>query len=260
MRHLKRTAKLGRTGTHRNRMLANLVCSLIKHRRVTTTLAKAKAARSVAEKMITLGKSGTLHAPPPGRRPPAPGRGGRQNPLQRNRPDPKRAPRRLHPHRPPRQPHGKYRAPPGRRRRNGHPGICGCPRPAGTRARGQGPRRRQKIRAGRQARRTQKRKRSRRRPRIGRSVAAKWPRRPAAAFQEAGTLRLPLRKRLARHSPARRGSLPISWRQSRRDGINSAQLCGFPRCALWGPLIFGSDFPAPPSTGILPAVKKSVSD
>src|SRR5579862_9107137 len=61
MRHLKRTAKLGRTGTHRNRMLANLVCSLIKHRRVTTTLAKAKAARSVAEKMVTLGKSGTLH-------------------------------------------------------------------------------------------------------------------------------------------------------------------------------------------------------
>ncbi len=61
MRHLKRTAKLGRTGQHRNRMLANLVCSLIKHRRVTTTLAKAKAARSVAEKMITLGKGGTLH-------------------------------------------------------------------------------------------------------------------------------------------------------------------------------------------------------
>src|ERR1700678_502652 len=61
MRHLKRTAKLGRTGTHRNRMLANMVCSLIKHRRIITTLAKAKAARSVAEKMITLGKGGTLH-------------------------------------------------------------------------------------------------------------------------------------------------------------------------------------------------------
>jgi len=60
MRHLKRTAKLGRTGTHRNRMLANMVCSLIKHRRITTTVAKAKAARSVAEKMITLGKGGTL--------------------------------------------------------------------------------------------------------------------------------------------------------------------------------------------------------
>ena len=62
MRHLKRTAKLGRTGEHRNAMLANLVCSLIKHKRVTTTLAKAKAARSVAEKMVTLGKNGTLHA------------------------------------------------------------------------------------------------------------------------------------------------------------------------------------------------------
>lgn len=62
MRHLKRTAKLGRTSEHRNAMLANLVCSLIEHKRVTTTLAKAKAARSVAEKMVTLGKKGTLHA------------------------------------------------------------------------------------------------------------------------------------------------------------------------------------------------------
>ena len=44
MRHRKRTAKLGRTGQHRNAMLANLVCSLIKHKRVTTTLARAKAA------------------------------------------------------------------------------------------------------------------------------------------------------------------------------------------------------------------------
>ncbi|MCI0538803.1 MAG: 50S ribosomal protein L17 [Verrucomicrobiales bacterium] len=62
MRHQKRTAKLGRTGEHRNAMLANLVCSLITHKRVTTTLAKAKAARSVAEKMVTLGKRGTIHA------------------------------------------------------------------------------------------------------------------------------------------------------------------------------------------------------
>src|SRR5712672_2143111 len=61
MRHRKRTAKLGRTSSHRNAMLANLVCSLIKHKRITTSLAKAKAARSVAEKMVTLGKSGTLH-------------------------------------------------------------------------------------------------------------------------------------------------------------------------------------------------------
>src|SRR5438552_9153587 len=62
MRHRKRTAKLGRTGQHRNAMLANLVCSLIKHKRVATTLAKAKAARSVAEKILTLGKAGTIHA------------------------------------------------------------------------------------------------------------------------------------------------------------------------------------------------------
>ena len=61
MRHLKRTAKLGRTGTHRNAMLANMVCSLIKHKKIITSLAKAKAARSVAEKMVTLGKSGTMH-------------------------------------------------------------------------------------------------------------------------------------------------------------------------------------------------------
>ena len=62
MRHQKRTAKLGRTSEHRNAMLANLVCSLITHKRITTTLAKAKAARPVAEKMVSLGKRGTIHA------------------------------------------------------------------------------------------------------------------------------------------------------------------------------------------------------
>jgi large subunit ribosomal protein L17 len=62
MRHLKRNAKLGRTGEHRNAMLANMVCSLIRHKRVTTTLAKAKVARPVAEKIVTLGKKNTLHA------------------------------------------------------------------------------------------------------------------------------------------------------------------------------------------------------
>jgi len=46
MRHLRRTAKLGRQFEHRNAMLTNLVCSLIKHKRVITTLAKAKAART----------------------------------------------------------------------------------------------------------------------------------------------------------------------------------------------------------------------
>ena len=43
-------------------MLANMVCSLIKHKRITTTVAKAKAARPVVEKMVTLGKRGTIHA------------------------------------------------------------------------------------------------------------------------------------------------------------------------------------------------------
>ena len=62
MRHRKKTIKLGRTSEHREAMLANLVSSLIKEKRVTTTLQKAKAARSVAEKMVTLAKAGTLNA------------------------------------------------------------------------------------------------------------------------------------------------------------------------------------------------------
>ena len=49
------------TGDYVDAMLANLVCSLIKHKRITTTLAKAKAARSVAEKLVTLCKGGTIH-------------------------------------------------------------------------------------------------------------------------------------------------------------------------------------------------------
>ena len=62
MRHLKKTVKLGRTGAHRDSMLANQVCSLIAERRIKTTIAKAKATRSLAEKMVTLGKQGTLAA------------------------------------------------------------------------------------------------------------------------------------------------------------------------------------------------------
>jgi large subunit ribosomal protein L17 len=61
MRHQKNTRKLGRTSQHRDAMLANLVASLIIHKRVKTTLAKAKAARPLAEKLVTLGKGGTLH-------------------------------------------------------------------------------------------------------------------------------------------------------------------------------------------------------
>jgi len=62
MRHQKKTLKLGRTAEHRKALLANQVCSLIEHQRIKTTLAKAKAVRPLAEKMVTLGKKGSLHA------------------------------------------------------------------------------------------------------------------------------------------------------------------------------------------------------
>ena len=62
MRHQKKTIKLGRTAEHRKALLANQVCSLIEHQRIKTTLAKAKAVRPLAEKMVTLGKQGSLHA------------------------------------------------------------------------------------------------------------------------------------------------------------------------------------------------------
>ena len=62
MRHRKKTVKLGRTAEHRKALLANQVCSLILNRRIRTTLAKAKATRPLAEKMVTLGKRGDLHA------------------------------------------------------------------------------------------------------------------------------------------------------------------------------------------------------
>jgi large subunit ribosomal protein L17 len=62
MRHQKRTLKLGLTAAHRKALLANQVCSLIEHQRIKTTLAKAKAVRPLAEKMVTLGKKGSLHA------------------------------------------------------------------------------------------------------------------------------------------------------------------------------------------------------
>jgi large subunit ribosomal protein L17 len=62
MRHQKNTVKLGRTAEHRKALLANQVCSLIEHRRIKTTLAKAKAVRPLAERVVTLGKTGSLHA------------------------------------------------------------------------------------------------------------------------------------------------------------------------------------------------------
>jgi large subunit ribosomal protein L17 len=62
MRHQRKTVKLQRTASHRNALLANLTCSLIEHKRIRTTLAKAKALRPYAEKLVTLGKRGDLHA------------------------------------------------------------------------------------------------------------------------------------------------------------------------------------------------------
>jgi len=62
MRHRRKTVKLGRSTAHRDAMLSNQVCSLIEHRRIKTTLAKAKATKPLAEKMVTLGKKGDLHA------------------------------------------------------------------------------------------------------------------------------------------------------------------------------------------------------
>src|SRR5438046_6842431 len=61
MRHQKKTLKLGRTAEHRKALLANQVCSLIEHQRIKTTLAKAKAVRPLAEKMIPCGKNGAIH-------------------------------------------------------------------------------------------------------------------------------------------------------------------------------------------------------
>jgi large subunit ribosomal protein L17 len=62
MRHRKAGRKLGRTTSHRKAMLRNMVTSFLEHEKIVTTDMKAKELRRVAEKMITLGKRGSLHA------------------------------------------------------------------------------------------------------------------------------------------------------------------------------------------------------
>lgn len=62
MRHCNSGRRLGRKSSHRIAMFRNMVTSLLNHERIITTDAKAKEIRSVAEKMITLGKRGDLHA------------------------------------------------------------------------------------------------------------------------------------------------------------------------------------------------------
>ena len=61
MRHGKKHNHLGRTTSHRKAMLANMTCSLIEHKRINTTVAKAKALRVFAEPLITKSKSDTTH-------------------------------------------------------------------------------------------------------------------------------------------------------------------------------------------------------
>jgi large subunit ribosomal protein L17 len=62
MRHRKKTQKLGRTASHRKATLRNIATALILHHQIRTTLAKAKAARSYIEKLITTSKQDTVHA------------------------------------------------------------------------------------------------------------------------------------------------------------------------------------------------------
>ena len=62
MRHGMSGRKLNRTSSHRKAMFSNMVTSLLDHEQITTTLPKAKELRRIADKMITLGKRGDLHA------------------------------------------------------------------------------------------------------------------------------------------------------------------------------------------------------
>lgn len=62
MRHRKSGRQLGRNTKHRYAMFRNLVTALLEHERIETTKTKAKEIRGIAEKMITLGKNGSLHA------------------------------------------------------------------------------------------------------------------------------------------------------------------------------------------------------
>ena len=62
MRHQRSGRKLGRDSAHRKALYSNLVGALIEHGRIRTTEAKAKAVKPYAEKLITLGKRGDLHA------------------------------------------------------------------------------------------------------------------------------------------------------------------------------------------------------
>ncbi len=62
MRHNRTINHLGRTASHRSAMLSNMACSLIKHKRITTTVAKAKELRKFVEPLLTRAKDDTMHS------------------------------------------------------------------------------------------------------------------------------------------------------------------------------------------------------
>ena len=62
MRHGNGYRKLNRTHEHRKAMFANMVCSLVEHEQITTTLPKAKELKRIADKIVTLAKKGNLHS------------------------------------------------------------------------------------------------------------------------------------------------------------------------------------------------------
>jgi len=62
MRHNKKFNHLGRTASHRNAMLSNMACSLIKHKRITTTVQKAKALKKFVEPLLTKSKNDTTNS------------------------------------------------------------------------------------------------------------------------------------------------------------------------------------------------------
>ncbi len=62
MRHRKAGRKLNKTSSHRKAMFANMASALLKHEQIVTTLPKAKELRPIVERLITLGKRGSLHA------------------------------------------------------------------------------------------------------------------------------------------------------------------------------------------------------
>ena len=112
MRHRNQGPKLNRSPAHRKALGANLATALLTHGRIQTTAPKARLARGIAERAITLAKEDTPHAPAGDR--PAAQQGGHLPALRHDRAGLQRRPGRLHPH-------PEAGPPPGRRRRNGAP-------------------------------------------------------------------------------------------------------------------------------------------